>query len=87
MMGFFSARERKRLQNLTFAFHPANFYVLSRKHESNLDLGALQLLPLIFNAEIHGRGVTDRRKEASRERHRDRDKEGRMKEDKKLRRK
>lgn len=82
---FFFGQRGKRLQNLTFAFHPVKFYVLSRKHESNLDLGALQILPLIFNTEIHGRGITDRRMEASTERHRNRDKEGRIKEDKKLR--
>lgn len=35
---------------LTFSFHPTNFSVLSRKHESNLGLGASRCSSLIFGS-------------------------------------
>lgn len=45
----------KSLQDMTFYFPPTNFFVLSRRHESNSDLEALQHLFLIFNTWwIHG---------------------------------
>lgn len=35
---------------ITFSFHPTNFSVLSRKHESNLGLGASRRSSLIFSS-------------------------------------